>query len=164
MAKAFLTLVLQDSDADTSTVSVFISVDTGDTVTSLTTDYAQVFWDVVRPVVNGVLIRVNITIDPDISGWTNNTPALISDVEEKAILTLRPCDNGRPVKMSIPTIKEDIFYGTGAGRLVDVTNSDYQALKFVLENGVVDGGIGMTDSHSVDICQVLYGEQFFGKR
>lgn len=164
MAKALLTLVLADSDADTSTVSVFVSVDTGDTVTSLTTDYAQAFWDVVRPVVNGVLIRADITIQPDITGWTNNTLAVISDVEEKAILTLRPCDNQRAIKMSIPTIKESIFYSLGAGRLVDETNSDYQALKFVIENGVVDGGIGMTDRHGVDICQVVRGEQFFGKR
>jgi len=163
MAKALITLVLADSDADTSTVSVFVSADTGDTISSLTSDYAQVFWDAVRPLVNGVLVRVNVTIEPDITAWTNNSPATISDVEEKAVFTLRVCTGGRPVKMSLPTIKESVFYGLGSGRLVDVTNSDYATLKYILENGVVDGGIGMTDSHGGDICEVLYGEQFFGK-
>lgn len=163
MPLALITLVLQDSDADTSTVSVFVSVGTGDTVESLATDYAQIFWGVVQPLVNGVLVGVNITLKPDFSGWTNNSPVVISDVEEKAIFTLRVCGNNRPVKLTLPTINEVIFEGLGSGRFVDNANSDYTEFRFVLQNGVVDGGIGMTDSHGADICEVLLGEQFFGK-
>jgi len=161
MAKALLSLVIQDTDSDTSTVSVFVSVGTGDTVESLTTDYALLFWNVVRPLITGVLIDVNITVKPDFSGWTNNTADVLSDVQEKAIFTIRICGNERPIKLSLPTVDELIFENAGAGKFVDTTNSDYQAFKFALENGVVDGGIGATDSHESDVCEVIFGEQLF---
>lgn len=163
MAKALITLVIADADADTSKVSVFVSVDTGDTVESLDTDYAHIFWDFVRPLVDGILVNVIISLEPDISGWTNNIVDILSDVQEKAVFTLRVCGSQRPVKLTLPTVKEEIFYGLGAGRLVDDTNADYQAFRYALANGVVDGGIAMTDSHGTDICEVLFGEQFFGK-
>lgn len=163
MPLAIISLSLQDSDGDTSPVSVYVNADVGDTITSLTDDYAEVLWDVVRPLVNGVLVDVNVSFQPDFSGWTNNTPATISDVEEKALFILRVCGGFRPVRFTLPTVKESIFTNSGAGKEVDVTNTDYIAFAAVLENGVVDDGIGMTDSHGVDICQVLSGEQFFGK-
>jgi hypothetical protein len=163
MPLAFITLVLQDSDADTGNVSAFVSVETSDTVESLDTDYAHIFWDAIRPLVNGVLVGVSITLKPDFSGWTNNSPVVISDVEEKAVFTLRVCGNHRSIKLTLPTINEIIFEGLGNGQWVDQSNSDYIAFAHTLENGVVDGGIGMVDSHGVDICEVLFGEQFFGK-
>jgi len=163
MAKAIISLTIADSDADTSTVSVFVSVGIGDTVESLDTDYAHILWDFIRPLIDGILTGVKITLEPDISGWANNTPMTFSDVEEKAVFTLRTCGNNRPVKLTLPTIKESVFFGLGSGRLVDDTNGDYQDFKYALENDVVDGGVGMTDSHGVDICEVLFGEQSFGK-
>lgn len=164
MSKAIISLVIRDADTDTSTVSVFVSVETGDTVASLTTDYALVFWDAVRPLITGVLDDVSITLKPDFSGWTNNTPDVLSDVEEKAVFTIRVCGSNRPIKLSLPTIKETIFENAGIGEFVDETNSDVQAFEFVLENGVVDNGIGATDSHGIDLCHVMSGEQFFGRR
>lgn len=163
MPLALLTLSLQDSDGDTSPVSAYVNADEGDTITSLTDDYAQVFWDAIRPLVNGVLVGVNVSFKPDFSGWTNNTLATISDVEEKAHFSLLVCGGSRPVKLSLPTAKESIFTNSGAGKEVDVTNVDYIAFAHVLENGVVDDGISMTDSHGNDICGVITGEQFFGK-
>jgi hypothetical protein len=162
MPLALLTLSLQDSDGDTSPVSINIDAGEGDTIDSLSEDYAQVLWDVIRPLVNGVLVAVNVSFKADFSGWTNNTPVTISDVEEKAVFSLRVCGGSRPVRFTLPTVKESIFENSGAGKLVDVTNSDYSALAYVLYSGVVDGGIGATDSHGSDICGVLFGEQFFG--
>ncbi len=163
MDKALITLTIADSDADTSLVSVFVSVGVGDTVESLASDYAQIFWGFVMPLIDGILVKVSITLEPDISAWDNNIVDILSDVEEKAVFTLRVCGSHRPVKLSLPTFKEEIFEGMGKNRLVDETNGDYQAFKYALANGVVDGGIAMTDSHGADICEVLYGEQFFGK-
>lgn len=163
MPIALLTLSIQDSDGDMSPVSAYVNAGEGDTIDSLSEDYAQVLWDVVRPLVNGVLVAVNVSFKADFSAWTNNTPATISDVEEKVVFSLRVCGGSRPVRFALPTAKESIFENSGAGKLVDVTNSDYVAFAHVLENGVVDDGIGMTDSHGSDICGVLFGEQFFGK-
>lgn len=163
MPLAYISLSLQDSDGDTSPVSAYVNAGDGDTIESLSEDYAQVLWDVVRPLVNGVLVGVNVSFAADFSGWTNNSPATISDVEEKAVFTLRVCGGLRPVKFTLPTVKESIFENSGAGKIVDTTNADYVDFAYALENGVVDGGIGMTDSHGADICGVIVGEQFFGK-
>lgn len=163
MPLALLTLSIQDSDGDTSPVSVHINAGTGDTIESLTDDYAQMFWDAIRPLVNGVLVGVNVSFKPDFSGWTNNSPVAISDVEEKAHFSLLVCGGSRPVKLSLPTAKESIFTNSGAGKEVDVTNEDYIAFAHVLESAVVDGGIATTDRHGNDICGVITGEQFFGK-
>ncbi len=164
MARALITLVIADSDADTSAVSVFVSVDTGDTVSTLGADYAHVFWDAVRPLVDGILTRVTVALEPDISGWTNNIVDVLSDIQERVTFTLRVCSQNRPVKLTLPTVKEVIFENMGASPIVDFTNTDVIAFSHVLENGVVDGGIGMTDMHGVDICQVMSGEQSWGKR
>lgn len=163
MPMALLTLSLQDSDGDVSPVSAYVNAGTGDTMDSLAEDYAHVLWDVVSPLVNGVLLSVSVSFSVDFSGWANNTGVAISDVEEKAVFHLRVCGSQRPVRFSLPTVKESIFENGGAGKLVDVTNSDYVAFAHVLENGVVDDGIGMTDSHGSDICGVYFGEQLFGK-
>lgn len=163
MPLVLLTLTLEDSDGDTSPVSAYVDAGSGDTIDSLRDDYAQVLWDVVRPLVNGVLIGVNIAFKADFSGFTNNTAATISDIEEKVVFSLRVCGGHRPAQLTLPTVKEIIFENSGAGKFVDVTNSDYVAFEHVLENGLVDGGIGMTDSHGSDICGIYSGEQFFGK-
>lgn len=163
MPLALISLSLQDSDGDTSPVSAYVNAGEGDTIDSLSEDYARVLWDAVRPLVNGVLVGVNVSFTTDFSAWTNNTPATISDVEEKAVFSLKVCGGSRPVRLSLPTAKESIFTNSGAGKLVDITNSDYVAFAHVLESGVVDDGIGMTDSHGNDICGVLFGEQFFGR-
>jgi len=163
MPQAIISLVLFDSDADTSTVSVFVSVGTGDTVLSLSEDYAHVFWDVVRPITRGILQDVKVSILVDYSEWDNNIVDYTSDVEEKAVFNLRVCGGLRPTKLSIPAINETIFENAGRGKFVDMTNVDVVAFAAVMENGVVDGGIGATDSHGSDICQVMFGEQFFGK-
>lgn len=163
MPLAQITLTLQDSGGDNSPVSAYVNAGDGDDIAALSEDYAQVFWDAIRPLVNGVLVAVNVSFKPDFSGWTNNTPATISDIEEKALFTCIVCGGPRPVKLTLPTIKETLFVNSGAGKEVDVTNSDYVAFAHVLESAVVDGGINMTDSHGSDICGVLAGEQFFGK-
>lgn len=158
-----LTLSIQDSDGDISPISVYFTQASGDDVASLSEDYAHVFWDTIRPLINGVLIGVSVSIVVDFSGWTNNTPTAISDVEEKAQFSIRVCDGSRPVRLSLPTVKESIFYNSGAGKLVDETNSDYVLFTYVMTNDVVDDGISATDSHGSVLCQVLFGEQFFGK-
>jgi len=163
MPLALLTLGIEDSDGDNGWVWVHIEAGTGDTVASLSADYLEVFWDAVRPFVNGVLVSASVSFEADISAWSNNTLAAISDVEEKAIIHLRVCGGSRPVRFTLPTVKESVFENSGAGKLVDATTSDFAVLEYVLANGVVDDGIGATDSHGNDICGILFGEQSFGK-
>jgi hypothetical protein len=163
MPLALLTLILEDSGGDTSPVSAYVDAGGGDTIDSLSDDYAHVLWDAIKPMVNGVLVGVNIAFKADFSGWDNNTAATISDIEEKVIFGLRVCGGIRPARLTLPTVKESIFENAGSGKFVDETNSDYVAFQFVVSNGVVDGGVGMTDSHGSDICGIYSGEQFFGK-
>lgn len=158
-----ITLTIEDAGGDLSPVSVYVAQDGLYTVEQLGEVFAHVLWDAVRPLVNGVLVGVSVSVGIDFSAWDNNTPSAISDVEEKATFVLRPCAGGRPVRVTLPTVKESIFTGSGAGKFVDVTNSDYVYFDYIMTNDETDDGINATDSHGLVLCQVLYGEQSFGK-
>lgn len=164
MAVCTITLSIQDADGDVSSALIHFVPDEGDTITSLSEDYAYRFWDAVRPLVNGVLVGVSVAISVDFSDWMNNSAAPISDVEEKVTFTLRVCGGSRSARLTLPTAKESIFANGGASSLVDTTNVDFIYFDHMLSSGVVDGGINATDRHGTDICQVLDGVQKFGKR
>lgn len=158
-----ITLTIEDAGGDQSPVSVYVAQDDLYTVADLGEVFAHVLWDAVRPLINGVLVGVSVSVGIDFSAWDNNTPSAISDVEEKVTFALRPCVGGRPVRVSLPTVKETIFTGSGAGKTVDVTNADYAYFDYIMTNGEVDDGINATDSHGLVLCQVLSGVQTFGK-
>lgn len=163
MAVMLLTFSLQDAGGESSQVVVHATQDDLATVADLRTDYITVLWEAIRPLVNGVLVKASVTLDMDIDEFTNNTPTAISDVEEKVRFSIRVCDGSRPVRLSLPTVKETIFTNGGAGALVDVTNTDYTYFAFVMTAGIEDGGINATDSHGSDLCAILLGEAFFGR-
>ncbi len=157
-----ISLTVADANDTKSVITVYTSDDVGATVADLLADYVTVLWDAIRPLISGVLVDASVAVKMDISGLANNTPSVLSDVEEKAIFTMRPCGGLRASKLSLPTIKESVFVNSGAGEEVDLTNADVIAFFAVMESGVVDGGINATDSHGTDICKVIYGEQSFG--
>jgi len=163
MPVMILTLTIEDANGDTSSVVVHATQDDLATVADLRTDYITVLWESIQPLVNGVLVKAAVTLDMDIDELINNTTTAISDVEEKVRFQIRVCDGSRPIRLTLPTVKETLFTNSGAGHLVDVTNTDYTYFAFVMTSGIEDGGIDATDSHGADLCQILSGEQFFGR-
>lgn len=161
MAVMLISLTIEDADGDKSSVTVYAEQDALNTIGGLGTDYVSVLWDVIRPLISGVLVKASVTVDVDISAFTNNAPSAISDVEEKATFHIRVCGTQRPLILSLPTVKESIFENSGTGKYVDFTNGDVGAFAYVMYSDLVDGGIDATDRHGNDLCEVLFGQQTF---
>lgn len=159
--RKLLTLSIEDAGGEISPVSVYI----GDSGTGGAEDeesfldtYLVPLWDAIKPLINGVLVKAQVTVEYPLSAFSNNTPTAISDVEEKAFFTLLPCDKSlRAVRLSLPTVKESIFTNLGAGKNVDFTNSDVQIFEALLTHDLDENGIDMVDSHGNEICQMLEG-------
>lgn len=158
MATKRLTLVIEDADGDQSSVSIHVSSEGTETEESLLTDYLTPFWDAIRPLINGVLVDAYVSLGYSVSLFTNNTTAAISDVEEKALFSFLPCNpTARAVRFSLPTVKETIFTKLGAGREVDLTNSDVSVFVTTMTTGTDEAGISATDSHGNDLCRLEKG-------
>lgn len=156
-----LVLTIEDAGGDKSPVSIHIGdSDTGgvEDENSFLNDYLIPLWNVIKPIVTGVLVSASVVVDYPLDSFSNNTPSALSDIEEKVVFELRPCDRtARMVRLSLPTVKETIFENLGAGKHVDFTNSDVIAFVLLLTNSVADGGIDARDSHANDICSVVDG-------
>jgi hypothetical protein len=163
MPTNLITLSIEDAGGDTSPVSVYVEQDGLSTETDLSENYAHVFWDAIRPLINGVLVDVKVSIAVDFSGWTNNTPSAISDIEEKIVYKFSTYGGNRPVQVTLPTALESILENGGRGKFVDFTDSDVNHFWYVMTNHLVDGGIDATDSHGSVLKKLLFGEQSFGK-
>jgi hypothetical protein len=156
-----ISLTISDANNTLSTVTAYSADDALATVTDLFTDYVTVFWNAVKPLITGLLVGANVGLEMDITGLSNNTYSALSDVEEKAEFVFRVGGGGKPVRMTLPTIKESIFENAGAGANVDRTNSDVVAFLAVMTFDVVDDGISATDSHGSDLTSVVSAKQLF---
>lgn len=165
MNKKIITLIIQETGGDTSPVSVYI----GDSGTGGIEDedsfrdvYLKPLWDTIRPIVNGVLVGARAAVEYDVSTWLNNTFDVISDIEEKAVFVFVPCNSkARVVRLSLPTIKEEIFINDGAGKFVDLTNSDVAAYVHIMTNDLDEQGIDALDSHGNELCYLSEGLSIF---
>lgn len=158
MATKLLTLVIADADGDTSSVSIHVSSEGVEDENSFLSDFLTPWWDAIRPLINGVLVDAFVRLSYDASLFTNNSPTAISDVEEKALFSFLPCNPiARAVRFSLPTVKESIFTNLGAGRDVDLTNSDVVTFVTVMTQSTDELGINATDSHGNDICRLEKG-------
>lgn len=124
-------------------------------------------WDIINPLINGTLINAGITIQVDIAGFTNAAASAISDVQEKAEFVYRAV-GGFLKRLSLPTFIETFFTGSGAGKEVDVTQSEVTAFNTLIIDGFhealvsTDPLIPVTD-HGEDIETFLEGHQAWGK-
>lgn len=157
-----LTFSIEDAGGDIAPASFYIEADPVFTLAQLDSQ-VELVWDTIRPMLNGVLVSVNLTYKPDISSFTNNTPTAVSDVEEKARFNIRVCSTNEIVHISLPTIRETIFTNAGAGKAVDFTNGDVGAFYTLVQDGFGDDNGGFVNAHDQDLCQIVSGVQKFGK-
>lgn len=155
-----------DGDNDPSVIS--IPVEFVDTLDGAALAFAIEYgWDIINPLLNGTLINCGITIQVDIAGFTNAAAAAISDVQEKAEFVFRAV-GGFVKRISLPTFIETFFTGSGAGKEVDVTQSQVSAFITLMEDGFEEALVStdpltpVTD-HGEDIVTFLEGHQSWGK-
>jgi len=157
---------IADADGDESVISIPVSfVDTLDGAgLAFAVEYG---WDIINPLINGVLVRAGITIEMDIAGFTNAAAAVISDVQEKAEFVFHAV-GGFVKRISLPTFIETFFTGAGAGKEVDVTQSAVTAFNTLIVDGFHEALVStdpltpVTD-HAEDIDAFVVGHQAWGR-
>lgn len=155
-----------DGDNDPSVISIPVAfVDTLDgAALAFALEYG---WDIINPLLNGTLINAGITIEVDIGDYTNAAAAAISDVQEKAEFVFRAV-GGFIKRISLPTFIETFFTGSGAGKEVDVTQSQVTAFNTLIVDGFHEALVSTepltpTTDHAEDITTFVEGHQAWGR-
>lgn len=124
-------------------------------------------WDIINPLINGTLVNAGITMYVDIADFTNTAAAAISDVQEKAEFVYRAV-GGFIKRITLPTFIETFFTGAGAGKEVDVTQSEVTAFNTLMTAGFHEALVStdpvtpVTD-HDEDLTTFVKGHQAWGK-
>jgi hypothetical protein len=157
---------VSDGDNDPSVISIPVSfVDTIDGAgLAFAVEYG---WDIINPLLNGTLINCGVTIEIDIADFTNAAASAISDVQEKAEFVYRAV-GGFIKRISLPTFIETFFTGSGAGKEVDVTQSQVTAFNTLITDGFHEALVSTdpltpTTDHGEDITVFVEGHQSWGK-
>lgn len=164
VVKRLLTLIIQDADGDTSSVSVYVGESQGggdQTESYYFGVLLRPLWLAIKPLINGVLVDARVTISYGLDDFFNSTYDVYSDVQEKCQFLFMTSPPRHLVQINLPTIKESIFSGSGASKEVDRTNSDVQAFIVLMTEDVTNGGINATDSHGQDISLISDAKQVF---
>jgi len=155
-----------DGDNDPSVISIPVSF--VDTIDGAGLFFAVEYgWDIINALLNGTLINAGVTIEMDIAEFTNAAASAISDVQEKAEFVYRAV-GGFTKRISLPTFIETFFTGSGAGKEVDVTQSQVTAFNTLIIDGFHEALVSTdpltpTTDHGEDVTTFLEGHQAWGR-
>lgn len=157
---------IADADGDQSVISIPVAF--VDTLDGAGLAFAVAYgWPIINALVNGTLINAGITIEMDISGYTNAAADVLSDVQEKAEFVFRAV-GGFIKRISLPTFVETFFTSSGAGKEVDITQSQVTAFNTLITGGFHEALVSTdpltpTTDHGEDITTFVEGHQAWGK-
>lgn len=157
---------IADADNDQSVISIPVSF--VDTLDGAALAYAIGYgWPIINALVNGTLVNAGITVEVDISGFTNAAADALSDVQEKAEFVYRAV-GGFIKRISLPTFIETFFTGSGSGKEVDVTQSAVTAFNTLITDGFHEALVSTdpltpTTDHGEDVTNYIEGHQAWGK-
>lgn len=158
------TFTIADADDEKSSVGYYVDSSVIASLTDVDT-IAERLWDVIRPMITGILVNVSVNFGVDISAYAQNTPSALSDVQEKVkFFTVHQGQNrGESSNHTISTVKEKIFFANGAGTFVNHTDSDVAVYQTTLESAYADGGVSLVNEHDEPILELAVGYQYWGK-
>lgn len=159
MAHIRLTFTIGDADGDEYPLRIYTEQDNGLSLGDMQA-LALAGWNKIRPCIRGTLMNVEASQVVDFSGWTNQFFS-DSDIEEQVLITLGTASRKWTSFLTIPTINELLLVNSGAGKELDITNATVITLYTMLTEGIFDNGLGVTDSHWIDITRVLKSEHRF---
>ncbi len=156
---------IADADGDKSVISIPVDFDLAG---GADFNYALKYgWDVINPLISGHLLTAGFTFEADISAYTNAAADVLSDVQEKAEFVYRAV-GGFLKRISLPTFIETFFTGAGAGKEIDVTQSEVAAFNLAIIGGFKESAIDVAPSqivtdHGEDIITYVEGHQSWCK-
>ena len=158
--------VIEDTDGERYPVTLYSSVNSAVTLAELRDDLLEPLWNLIRPLITGILVDYYVTYNlrDNIVNLTNNVVDLLSDIQEKAKFSwFVESVNGARFVFTLPTVREVIFTNSGSGKLVDITDSDVQALITAITTHALPAFWGV-DSHDFSLTTLDKAYQWFGKR
>lgn len=161
---ARLVYVIEDTDGETFPVTIHISIINAATITTIRDTVMKDGWDIIRPLITGLLKEALFIFEanPEDLSWTNNIVDVLSDIQEKAKFSWAVVNApDSTFRLTLPTIHEAILTNSGAGKIVDITDSDVAAFIAYMET---DGSpISIVDSHGFTLGSLQKAYQWFGK-
>lgn len=157
---------IADADGDQSVISIPVAF--VDTLDGASLAYAIGYgWPIINALITGTLVNAGVTIEVDISGFTNAAADVLSDVQEKAEFVYRAV-GGFIKRISLPTFDETFFTAGGAGKEVDVTQSEVTAFNALMTGGFHEALVSTqpvtpTTDHAEDLVSFIKGHQAWGK-
>jgi len=155
---------IQDSDGETYVIVVYSLFQFGSTLDNIRTNIVEPFWALMYPLITGILVDMWFDYDLQwaIGGMPNNVVDVLSDIQERAVFTWRSrYDASLQLVQTLPTVRETIFTGAGAGKEVDLTDSDVAAYVAQFANQSYVGGLWPVDKHSHGYGDLKYALQSF---
>ena len=109
--------------------------------------------------IGGAIVDAYIDIPLNITGWTNQVPQALGDVEEKCEFTWNTA-SGAPTGFSIPTFKEALFDDDG------VLNAAHADVDPFIQRVLAGKTVGLTnvspsDAYGSDITEFTAGQESF---
>lgn len=126
----------------------------------------ETMWNLINPLTTGTLQSAGVTIEADVSAFTNAAAAVLSDVQEKAEFAYRTV-NGFLKRVNIPAFDETLFLAAGASDLVDTADTDVAAFNLAMVLGIPYGVgqfLAVVNDHDEDIEDFESATENWGKR
>jgi len=152
-----------DADGDTSRMT--LDVDPTNMTLSQIPGLAEYGWDLINPLITGHLESVGVTVNVDVSGFTNAVASVISDVQEGAEFLFKSADSFIK-RLTLPTFDETKLTSGGAGSDVDTSDAAVLVFEAGMLAGLTEDLVNffpLTTSHGEDLATLNKGVQKFGK-
>jgi len=153
------------SDADGDTSRMTLDVDPTAMTLAQIPGIAEYAWDLINPLITGHLESVGVTVDVDVSGFTNAVASVVADVQEGAEFLFKSADSFIK-RLTLPTFDETKLTSGGAGSDVDTSDAAVLAFEAGMLAGLTPDSVNFFNvqtSHGEDLTSLNKAVQKFGK-
>lgn len=153
------------SDADGDTSRMTLDVDPTAMTLAQIPGIAEYAWDLINPLITGHLESVGVTVDVDVSGFTNAVSSVLADVQEGAEFLFKSADSFIK-RLTLPTFDETKLTSGGAGSDVNISDAAVIAFEAGMLAGLTPDAVNFFDvqtSHGEDLTSLNKAVQKFGK-
>jgi hypothetical protein len=155
---------IEDTDGELFPVMINCLVYNDTTMAQLVSAVLMPTWAVIMPLITGILVDASLVFSPSLIDFEfpNNVVDMLSDIQEKAKFVFSMSEARDSLsRVTLPTVREVIFTGSGAGKKVDITDTDVAAFIAWMQSGITE--FRMTDSHDIQVDGFVEAFQWFGK-
>jgi len=160
-----ITYIIEDSDGERYAIVVYSLFAFGSTTEDIRTVIVEPFWALIFPLITGILVDMyfSVSLKWAVGTVPNNVVDVLSDIQEQVRFKWSlGAHRDLEMQLTLPTIREVILTNSGAGKVVDLTDTDVQAFLAQMAN-MSYAGLWPVDKHSSTLYALKSAVQHFGK-